>query len=71
MPDLETSIPKANILIADDTPLPLMRKVRQEGIFYHALRPVEPQDDEEIRQVVKCAMKSMTRTSYASGGHAH
>ena len=59
------------ILVADDTPLPLMRKVRQEGIFYHALRPVEPQDDEEIRQVVKCAMKSMTRTSYASGGHAH
>jgi DNA-binding NtrC family response regulator len=59
------------IMIADDTPLPLMRKVRQEGIFYHALRPVEPKDDEEIRQVVKCAMKSMTRNSYASGTHAH
>lgn len=59
------------ILIADDTPLPLMRKVRQEGIFYHALRPVEPKDDEEIRQVVKCAMKSMTRANYASGTHAH
>ena len=59
------------ILVTDDTPLPLMRKVRQEGIFYHALRPVEPQDDEEIRQVVRCAMKSMTRTNYASGTCAH
>jgi len=59
------------ILIADDTPLPLMRKVRQEGIFYHALRPVEPKDDEEIRQVVKYAMKSMTRANYASGIHTH
>jgi DNA-binding NtrC family response regulator len=59
------------ILVADDTPLPLMRKVRQEGIFYHALRPVEPKDDEEIRQVVKCAMKSMTRAHYASGTRAH
>jgi DNA-binding NtrC family response regulator len=59
------------IMIADDTPLPLMRKVRQEGIFYHALRPVEPKDDEEIRQVVKCAVKSMTRTCYTSGTHAH
>lgn len=51
------------ILVADDTPLSLMRKVRQEGIFYHALRPVEPKDDEEIRQAVKCAMKNMTRTN--------
>ena len=53
------------ILIADDAPLPLIRKVRKEGIFYHALRPAEPEDEEEIRQVVKCAMESLTRTSYA------
>jgi len=53
------------ILIADDAPLPLMRKVRKEGIFYHALRPAEPEDEEEIRQVVKCAMESLTRTDYA------
>jgi DNA-binding NtrC family response regulator len=59
------------ILVADDTPLPSMRKVRQEGIFYHALRPIEPKDDEEIRQAVKCAMKSMTRANYASRTHAH
>ena len=47
------------ILIADDTPLPLIRKFRKEGIFYHALRPVEPADREEIREVVECAFKNI------------
>ncbi len=59
------------ILIADDAPLPLIRKVRKEGIFYHALRPAEPEDEEEIRQVVKCAMESLTRTDYARKAHAN
>lgn len=59
------------ILVADDTPLPLMRRVRQEGIFYHALRPVEPKDGEEIKQVVKYAMKSMMKTHYGSQTRAH
>ncbi|MHB9098399.1 MAG: response regulator [Syntrophales bacterium] len=59
------------ILIADDAPLPLMRKVRKEGIFYHALRPAEPEDEEEIRQVVKCAMENLTRTDYARKAHAN
>jgi DNA-binding NtrC family response regulator len=52
------------ILIADDAPLPLIRKVRKEGIFYHALRPAEPEDEEEIKQVVKCAMESLTKSAY-------
>jgi len=50
------------VLIADDTPLPLIRKVREEGIFYHALRPTEPEGEEEIRQVVKCAIENLART---------
>ncbi len=54
------------ILVADDAPLPLIRKMRQEGIFYHALRPDEPEGKEEIRQVVKCALDSLARTSDAS-----
>ena len=49
------------VLIADDTPLPLIRKVREEGIFYHALRPSEPEGEEEIRQVVKCAIENLAR----------
>jgi len=50
------------ILVADDAPFPLMREVRKEGIFYHALRPAEPEGEEEIRQVVKCAMENLART---------
>ena len=59
------------ILIADDAPLPLIRKMRKEGIFYHALRPAEPEDEEEIKQVVKCAMESLAKTGYARGAQAN
>ena len=59
------------ILIADDAPLPMIRKVRKEGIFYHALRPAEPEDEEEIRQVVKCAMETLTRADYARKAHTN
>jgi len=31
----------AIILVTDETSLPLMRRLRKEGIFYHALRPAE------------------------------
>jgi DNA-binding NtrC family response regulator len=47
------------ILIADNTPLPLIRKFRKEGIFYHALRPVGPADREEIRAAVECAFNNI------------
>jgi len=43
------------ILVAGEMPLALLRKVRHEGIFYHALKPEQPGDEEELRQVVKCA----------------
>lgn len=59
------------ILIADDAPLPMIRKARTQGIFYHALRPAEPEDEEEIRQVVKCAMESLNRTTYARKTLSH
>jgi DNA-binding NtrC family response regulator len=49
------------VLIADDTPLSLIRKAREEGIFYHAMRPAEPEGEEEIRQVVKCAIEKLAR----------
>jgi FixJ family two-component response regulator len=59
------------ILVADNTPLPVMRKVRQEGIFYHALRPVKPEDEEEIRQAVKYAVGCLARTEYARKAHSN
>jgi DNA-binding NtrC family response regulator len=45
------------ILVATDASLPLIRKLRSEGIFYHALKPVSGEDREEIRQVVECAFQ--------------
>jgi DNA-binding NtrC family response regulator len=47
------------ILVSDDQSLPVMRKLRKEGIFYHALKPVKPEDKEEIREVVRCAFDNL------------
>ncbi len=43
------------ILVASELPLALLRKARHEGIFYHALKPVQPGDEEELCHAVKCA----------------
>jgi len=45
------------ILISDEIPLDLLRIIRKEGIFYHALKPAANEGWEEIRQVVKCAFE--------------
>ncbi len=47
------------ILVAADPSLPLIRKLRSEGIFYHALKPVNAEDREELRQAVQCAFESL------------
>ena len=51
------------ILVAADTSLPLIRKLRNEGIFYHALKPVNGEDKEEIRQAVKCAFENLKNSN--------
>ncbi len=43
------------ILITNEESPTLIRRFRREGIFYHALKPVNGDDQEEIRQVVQCA----------------
>ncbi len=43
------------ILVSDEDSLPLLRMVRREGIFYHALKPVAQEDQEELRLAVQCA----------------
>jgi DNA-binding NtrC family response regulator len=48
----------AVILVSDEETLPMVRTIRQEGIFYHALRPVTQDDREEIKQAVDCALKA-------------
>lgn len=57
----------AIILVSDETSLPQIRKARRAGIFYHALRPLQPEDDEEIRQVVRCAFATLQEPPTCSG----
>jgi DNA-binding NtrC family response regulator len=54
------------ILVSDDLSLSLIRKVRKEGIFYHALKPVKPEDREEIRQVVQCAFDNLANQQHST-----
>ena len=49
------------ILVASEIPLALLRKLRHEGIFYHALKPVQPGDEDELCQAVKCAFDKTGR----------
>jgi CheY-like chemotaxis protein len=46
------------ILVSNETSLPVIRKLRNEGIFYHLLKPVLPEDREELKQVVACAFQN-------------
>lgn len=48
----------AVILVSDEASLPIVKRIRQEGIFYYALRPVAPEDTDEIKQAVECALKA-------------
>ena len=51
------------ILVASELPLALIRKARNEGIFYHALKPSRASDEEELRQAVKCAFEKVAHDS--------
>ena len=60
LPDLVRLLKKCNrnltiILVSDDEALPVVRTIRQEGIFYHALKPAGRDDTDEIRLAVECA----------------
>ncbi len=45
------------ILISDDSSLETLRRIRKDGIFYHALKPHDLEDNEELRSVVECAVE--------------
>jgi len=49
------------ILVSDDESLPVIRTIRQEGIFYHALKPHSREDTDEIRAAVECAFNQPDR----------
>jgi DNA-binding NtrC family response regulator len=46
------------ILISDEISINLLRRIRKEGIFYHALKPAGNEGREEIRQAVHCAFRT-------------
>ena len=50
------------ILVSDDESLPVVRTIRQEGIFYHALKPSSQEDTEEILKAVECAFTKSDKT---------
>lgn len=47
------------IFVSSDASLSLIRKLRNEGIFYHALPPLEHTGKQELKQAVKCAFESI------------
>ena len=46
------------IMVSDEMPINLLRRIRKEGIFYHALQPAGAEGREEIYQAVHCAFKT-------------
>lgn len=45
------------ILISDDSSLETLRRIREDGIFYHALKPHSEEDNAELLDVVECAVE--------------
>lgn len=43
------------ILVSNEESIPLLRRFRREGIFYHSLKPRTPEDREELLTAVRCA----------------
>ncbi len=58
------------ILVSNEESLPLLRKLRREGIFYHALKPADLQDREELLQAVRCAFENVNDLSPTPSGAA-
>jgi len=51
------------VLVSDELPLDLMRRIRKEGIFYHALKTTGENNHEEIYQAVSYAFKNYTENT--------
>ncbi len=47
------------IIVSEETPLPVVRRLRKEGIFYYLMKPLSADDREEVRQVVQCAFRNL------------
>lgn len=64
VPLLKRCKPALSIVLVSAGGAPaVLRRLRQEGIFYHALQPTDEGDAAEIREVVRCAFASSARHS--------
>jgi len=50
------------ILVSDDSSLETLKQVREDEIFYHALKPHYQEDNEELRSVVEYAFETLQPT---------
>jgi DNA-binding NtrC family response regulator len=48
----------AVILVSDESSLPIVKRIRQEGVFYYALRPVTPEDTDDCKRALESALKA-------------
>lgn len=51
------------IMVSDEMPLALARRIRREGIFYHALKPSDASDTAELGMAVACAFEQKNQVS--------
>lgn len=59
----------AVILVSDSASFPVAQKIRKDGIFYYALRPIDAEDREEIKQAAICAIKAAERELIEKNRH--
>ena len=52
------------ILMSNEESQPVIRRIRAEGIFYHALKPAKMEDTDEIRQAVRCAFENVSEYTH-------
>lgn len=45
------------IMVSEEPPLAVLRRLRREGIFYYLVKPLGSEDGDEVRQVVQCAFE--------------
>jgi FixJ family two-component response regulator len=55
------------ILVSNEESLPRIRSIRQEGIFYHALKPNNREQVEEICQAIECAFSKHAKSTLRDG----
>lgn len=57
------------ILVSGDQPLSIMRRLRTEGIFFHARKSFEPEARQELLEAIRCALKNLLRPQSPCGSY--